>query len=85
MSDFGKHRYEFPSFVRKPVDAHYTESKRNTSCDKLRIAEDALKYALFNLDAWVYGGRFAITESDVDTIGKIKEALKLIAEEGGEK
>lgn len=64
MNDFGEYRYEFPSFVSKPVEARYTESKHDTSCDKLRLAEDALKYALFNLDAWVYGGRFAITESE---------------------
>ena len=51
---------------------------------RLKVAEDALKDALSNLDAWVYGGRFAIAESDVDAIRKIKEALKLIAEEGGE-
>lgn len=36
---------------------------------------EALEDCLFQLDAWVHGGRFAITESDLNAIAKAENAL----------
>ena len=74
---------EMLKLVREIDAAHQREVAELREC--LKVAEDALESGIFNLDAWVNGGRFVHTESDDDSLSKMRNAFAAIKREGGAK